>query len=545
MVTKAKNNKGKKKKKSHGKVIIAVFLLVAIPLLAVYLLVGFYYKSHFYNNTEINGVEASNMTSDVAEEAINAQVRAYSLVIKGRNGLSDTIEGREINLHTTYDKSLSDLIDNQNTLTWPASVLKKNNIEVKTMLELDEYLLDKAISGLAFLKEENIIQPADASISEYGENGYEIIQENPGAEILEDKLKDEILNAIILLEPTLDLEEAQCYTGPEITSENAELKAAVDELNRIAGARITYEFGEDTEVLDGKKISEWLSVDENYNVSFHPEGVKEYVDYIGKTYNSFGRTREFKTSYGDVLQIKGGDYGWWLNRPAEVEELTQLVQNGEQVTKTPVYFQTAQQYGKDDIGNTYVEVNLTAQHLFFYHEGKLILDTDFVSGNISKNWGTPVGTYPVQYKENDATLVGEDYETPVKYWMPFNKNIGFHDASWRKEFGKDIYLRSGSHGCINMPPKMAEKMFEYIKRGVAVVVYELPGTENYEVKKDTDTKTNTSTDTGTKTDTKKKTGEGAKTGTEKKSNAGTQTKPGTGTDAGTTTKPDTQSDADQ
>ncbi len=532
MVTKAKN-KVKRKKKGYGKIIIAVFLFLAIPLLAAYLLVGNYYKSHFYSNTEINGVEASNMTSRVAEDVINAQVRAYSLVIKGRNGLTDTIEGREINLHTTYDESLSDLIDRQNTLTWPASILKKNNIEVKTMLELDESLLDKAISRLAFLEEENNIKPADASISEYGENGYEIVAEDPGAEIIADKLKDEILNAIILLEPTLDLEEVQCYTAPEITSDNAGMKAAADELNRIAGARITYEFGEDTEVLDGKKISEWLSVDDNYKVSFHPEGVKEYVDYIGKTYNSFGRTREFKTSYGDVLQIKGGDYGWWLNRPAEVEELTQLVQNGEQVTKTPVYFQTAQQYGKDDIGNTYVEVNLTAQHLFFYHEGELILDTDFVSGNLSKGWGTPVGTYPVQYKENDATLVGEDYETPVKYWMPFNRNIGFHDASWRKEFGKDIYLKSGSHGCINMPPKMAEKMFEYIKRGVAVVVYELPGTENYEVKKDTDTKKSTDT----KTDTKKKTEEGAKTGT--------QTKPSTGTDAGTTTKPDTQSDTDQ
>jgi hypothetical protein len=103
---------------------------------------------------------------------------------------------------------------------------------------------------------------------------------------------------------------------------------------------------------------------------------------------------------------------------------------------------------------------------------------------VSKDLATPTGTYPVQYKDNDATLVGEDYSTPVKYWMPFNKNIGFHDASWRDEFGKDIYLTKGSHGCINMPPKAAKKMFKYIKRGVAVVVYELPGTESYDKDKD-------------------------------------------------------------
>ena len=130
-----------------------------------------------------------------------------------------------------------------------------------------------------------------------------------------------------------------------------------------------------------------------------------------------------------------------------------------------------------------MEVNLTAQHLFFYKDGKRILESDFVSGNVSKKFGTPTGTYPVQYKQNDATLVGEDYETPVKYWMPFNKNIGFHDASWRSKFGKDIYLTNGSHGCINMPPANAKKMFQNIQRGVAVVVYKLPGTETYDVNK--------------------------------------------------------------
>lgn len=41
-------------------------------------------------------------------------------------------------------------------------------------------------------------------------------------------------------------------------------------------------------------------------------------------------------------------------------------------------------------------------------------------------------------------LVGENYETPVSYWMPFNGNIGLHDAIWRDSFGADIYKKSGS-----------------------------------------------------------------------------------------------------
>ena len=253
-------------------------------------------------------------------------------------------------------------------------------------------------------------------------------------------------------------------------------------MNKIAGSKITYNFGEDTEVLDGKKISQWLSVNENYEVNLDKEGVKEFVDYIGWAYNSFGKTRTFKTSYGDVIEVRGGDYGWWLNRGKEVSELTELLLEGKQLVKEPAYFQTAMKYGKDDIGNTYVEVNLTAQHLFFYKEGKLVLESDFVSGNLSRNYGTPTGTYPITYKENNATLKGENYSTPVKYWMPFNGNIGFHDAPWRNEFGKDIYVNNGSHGCINMPPANAKIMFENISKGIPAIVYELEGTENNGVK---------------------------------------------------------------
>lgn len=480
-----KNRRTTSSKSRRNKILLASAIGFIIPLSIIYLMIGNYYKSHFFNNTIINGVPTSHMDALVAEEAINEKVKSYSLTIQGRNGVTDIIEGKDINLHTVFDESIENLLEKQKAYRWPSSILKEKEIEVKAMLQYDETLLKEKFNDLKFMKKENLIEPENATISEYDEmNGYTIISENPGAKVKEDILYDEIVNAIMELQPTLLIEDIDGYEQPKITSSNEKLLEALEEMNRIAGAKITYEFGEDIEILDGSKISEWISVNEDFTVHLDTDGVREYVDYIGKNYNSFGRTREFKTSYGDVITVKGGDYGWWLNRPEETKELTELIQNGEKLTKEPVYYQTAQQYGKDDIGDTYVEVNITAQHLFFYKDGKLIVETDFVSGNLAKDYGTPSGTYPIQYKENDATLVGEDYATPVKYWMPFNGNIGFHDANWRKEFGKDIYLTSGSHGCINMPPKAAQKMFEHIQRGVAVVVYELPGTENYEVKED-------------------------------------------------------------
>ena len=55
--------------------------------------------------------------------------------------------------------------------------------------------------------------------------------------------------------------------------------------------------------------------------------------------------------------------------------------------------------------------------------------------------------------------------------MPFNNNIGIHDASWRASFGGNIYQSRGSHGCINTPYAAAKKIFDVIEKGDPIVVY--------------------------------------------------------------------------
>ena len=145
--------------------------------------------------------------------------------------------------------------------------------------------------------------------------------------------------------------------------------------------------------------------------------------------------------------------------------------------REPVYLQTAASREGNDYGTTYAEVNLTAQHLFFYKDGKKILESDFVSGNQSKGYTTPPGLFSLTYKQRDAVLKGEGYASPVKFWMPFNGGIGFHDASWRNTFGGTIYKKNGSHGCVNMPYEAAKTLYENVYKGMPVICYNLEGTE--------------------------------------------------------------------
>ena len=122
-------------------------------------------------------------------------------------------------------------------------------------------------------------------------------------------------------------------------------------------------------------------------------------------------------------------------------------------------------------GATYIDVNLTDQRLCYFVNGQAFLISDIVTGNVSLGHDTPVGTYAVYAKQTDRTLKGNDYEAFVKYWMPFYKSYGIHDASWRGRFGGTIYKNSGSHGCVNMPGSNAEQLFNTVNVGTPVLVH--------------------------------------------------------------------------
>ena len=147
---------------------------------------------------------------------------------------------------------------------------------------------------------------------------------------------------------------------------------------------VTYRFGNRSEVLDGEKIHTWLVSDGQGGVSLDESKIGEYVSWLGQTYNTAYKPKSLKTAYGQTVTISKSVYGWKINQKEETEALKQLLLSCESQEREPVYSQTAASHDGNDFGNTYVEINLTAQHLFFYKEGKLVVESDFVSGNESR-----------------------------------------------------------------------------------------------------------------------------------------------------------------
>ncbi|MEG2288756.1 MAG: peptidoglycan binding domain-containing protein [Clostridium sp.] len=470
-IIKIKNMEVEKVKNKNRGMKIAIGIIISICILSImYLSISIYFINHFYFGTEISGIDASSRTVEEVEKEINLSSKTYSLELRLRDGNKDIINGSDIGFKFNLTDEVKTLKDGQNPFGWAYGIFNNQKFKLTNKVKYDEELLRKSFEGLACFESKNIVQPENAKL-EYINNEYVILDEVKGNKINKNDLYTKVLEAIDSREVLIDVEAINCYEESKYISTSTAIIEARNTLEKYTNSKITYNFGGKIEVVDESKIHDWLKVDRDFNVLINEEAINMYVDTLASIYNTVGDTRDFQTSSGRIAKVSGGDYGWIVNKKEEVQDLIKVIKSGEMVTKKPLYVQSASSDGVNDIGNTYVEIDLTKQYLWFYKNGILIVEGSIVTGNVASNHSTPQGTYKLAYKQKDAILRGVDYVAPVSFWMPFNFDIGLHDATWRSKFGGNIYKTDGSHGCVNAPYNVAEAVFYNIEAGDPVVCY--------------------------------------------------------------------------
>lgn len=461
-----------KTKRSKSYIILGAVLGAAVIL---YFLIGSIYQKVFFPGTIVNGINISGLNTAEARAAINTAAEEYVLTLVEEDGNLEYIPGSSIGLYVADDSALQAILDTQNMLTWGLEIFHDKKYSLN--IDSDQEKLRAALNSLSCMDSGKWISPENAGIVYEKNTGYHIMPETAGNEVQADVLFEAVSRAVCNLDENLSFAEAGVYKLPKISSDDPALQKQLSLLQSYSDMTVTYQFGNQTEVLDSDKISEWISVSKSGKRTIDREAVTGYVKELSKKYNTAYSPKTLETSYGETVTIKNGYYGWLIDKEAEVDALMKILREGKSTTREPVYTMEAASHDGPDYGDTYVEINLTAQHLFYYKNGELVIESDFVSGNPFRGNDTPGGAYSITYKERDATLKGQNYRTPVSYWMPFNGNIGMHDSSWRSTYGGTIYRSNGSHGCINLPPAAAKTIFENIEQGVPVLCYHLGGTE--------------------------------------------------------------------
>ena len=290
--------------------------------------VSIYFKNHFYFSTKINSIDVSAKTV----EEVGEEIQTYTLKLEERGDVNEEIKAEDIGLKYASEDKIQALKDSQNPFGWISSVFNKDENKVSDIVTYDEELLKKYVDKLSCFDSSKIIEPQNPKL-EYTDNGYEIIDEVYGNKINKDILDDNVVNAILTGETTINLESINCYETPKYTASSKEVMDAKNNIDKYTSSKITYTFGEKTEVLDGSTIHNWLKVDENMGIIFDEEKIENYVDTLGSKYNTVGNTRDFKTSSGTTIRVSGGSYGWLINNSEEVQALIACDKRGTNYNK--------------------------------------------------------------------------------------------------------------------------------------------------------------------------------------------------------------------
>ncbi len=466
--TTGKEDVENKKRKSKTIKIYAASI-VGLGLAVVYFGGVHYFKKRFLPNTTINYTDASYETIDALDEELQKPISNYSLEIIAREGEKHVIRAKDVDLRYKLDKSIYSILENQEVYKWPIYLFKKNPHKVAVTVDLDNAKLEYILSGYNCLTEASFKEARDAYIASYSNaSGYVIEKEYDGTRIDIDKAKAKIKSSLTQLGLTEDLDADGLYGFAKIKEDDAKLLSAQDVLNKHAATVISYAGGA---VLNGERISQWLGVDEEGNLILDEGGIRVFVDELAERYDTLGKPRIFKTTDSREVEIPAKKYGWQVDKEGEFQAIRASILAGEQVEREPLFSSRAVSLEGNDFGNTYVEIDLGNQKLYYYVDGQLTLTSDIVSGALWGGRRTPPGLYKVNYKAKNVVLRGPDYAAPVRYWMPFNGGIGMHDANWRSSFGGGIYKSGGSHGCINMPSSSAKALYDIINKDCPVICY--------------------------------------------------------------------------
>ncbi len=456
------------------------FFLILLSLVAMYLGLAHYYMNMggFSYGTWINGIYCTGKNVNEVNEELLGQCAYSGLTITDGDGKSYAILPGDVALSYDFDQELWDYLERQNPYLWIENLT--GGAKEKTLMptvRYDQEEFERLVDSFSLFPEQKPKEQRRVEIRK-GDEGYFLVNERTHV-LNEEKARALIREAFESLTPELDLEEAGCYEDFPLTEKMEGDIALWEKLADYQDCGIIYRFGEELYPVDASVVCDFLLLDEEGNFVFDENGnlctdeekVYAFVDRLAGEYDTVGTARQFHATRGEIITVEGGIYGNQIDREAEKEYLLEAFLDKRREEHEPAYTQMAAKQGKDDIGDTYIEVDMTNQMMYFYQKGELKIETPVVTGNTGLRRGTPQGTNYVYSKERNRVLRGPDYASPVKYWLPVKGGVGIHDASWRSKYGGEIYKTNGSHGCINTPLEEVSKLFDLVEVGTPCVMF--------------------------------------------------------------------------
>lgn len=287
----------------------------------------------------------------------------------------------------------------------------------------------------------------------------------------------EIRAAALKMNSAVTVHPGKIFGEGEKASASAEVQRALENANSYLNLTITYNFSAPggktgSFTINSGNINDYIYVASNgRSISVNTDSLTRRSSGLAEDYSEITTT---KTTENDIITTVRK--GWGVDSNKIYNDLKSCI-DGKKSGSFDAVYSEVNETTQTKVGGrgTYVHVDLDAQMVYLYSGGICIYSSPCVSGKVSEKHWTSRGEYTIYSKEKNRTLHGRNsdgsyYNSFVNYWMPFCGGQGLHDASWRSSFGGDIYIWSGSHGCVNLPYSAAKKIYETVSVGTRVVV---------------------------------------------------------------------------
>ncbi len=509
--------------------LFSVFILVGL-----YVLMGFYYKGSFSYGTWINNVYCTGKSVAQVNDELKSSDTYNGIIVTSKDDQHFIVTAESIGFEEDYKDELQKIIDSQNPLAWGINFFTSRNREIIGDIKFNEDLVKERLSEWNIFETkndklyeikrddegyylvDNITDEPDfekfysKTIEALKKRAYEIdlgddpecyVKAKPSESDLEIKDLFEEVNSVQDRSVKLELLNESFYVTKKDISE---WMLTIDQLGNAFGPDKADDSASKTDTTvdtkekeaknkekepeknpgDGKYIAgnKLISFPNNYevhgnfitdsdgNILLSCEKIFDFIDSKSKELNTLSCIKRYqKENKGEII-VSGSKDGKLFDPAKEYTKLVEsLAGDGSDISidvpnKSFVIDGT-------ELGDEYILVDMGNQHLSYFKNGKLNIEYDVVTGNTKLGRGTPVGLFHVYNKRYHTILRGVDYASYVNYWLGVNKGIGIHDATWRSKFGGEIYKGAGSHGCINSPLELMEKLYNTVEVGVPVLLF--------------------------------------------------------------------------
>ena len=476
-------------KRKYFYIIGAVAAILAASLIAVHI----YYKDRWYPGSSVNGIKVSGMTYETSLREIKDTVKNYKIKIKGRDHGTFTIKGKDIGLKIQSENSVKKLYERQHRKSVIFSLTEKVQGDVKDTVIYSKKTLESLVKKSILVTGSSgykLVKPEDATIVYSQEKKCGVLKKEIEGNVLDqEQFIKQLSEAVESLSPEMDLTDQKAYPKvykePSLRLEDPKLAKMQDKYNQYLRHWITWDMGNNTtETISPEVLKDCIKINtKKHTVKLDKASVSDWVEKFCLKYKTVGIARTFKTHSGKKIKVEGGDYGWRIDYDKEISRVMKLlkkVSKKEMTTKLkPIYFNKA--YKKDyknpqndwDHKN-YSEVDLSAQEVFVYRNGKRVFSANCITGKPTADRITRTGTYYVKEKRLTKTLVGADYSVDTKYWVRIMwTGTGYH-WSKRSDWGQwspSRYKVTGSHGCVNLQLSDAAAIYKLVESGDPVFIH--------------------------------------------------------------------------